>query len=105
MTLILHLIKSLFGAFFKISFAAVLTGAALAGIALLVAYRNDPVWPPNTLTVAAVGAIGLLAAYGAGLTVLLREALRAALTVERGLIKGVVQEVQDLEHEVTDAKH
>jgi hypothetical protein len=103
-TLILHLVKSLFGAFFKISFAAVLTGGALAGIALLVAYRNVPVWPPNTLTVAAVGAIGLLAAYGAGMTVLLREALRAALTVERGILKGVVQEVQDIEHQVTDGR-
>lgn len=104
MTLILHLVKSLLGAFFKVTFTALFTGAALAGIALLVAYQNEPVWPPKTLTEVAVGAIGVLAAYAAGLTVLLREALRAALTVERGLIKGVEQEVEDLEHEVTGTR-
>ncbi len=105
MMLILHLIKSLFGAFFKITFTALFTGAALAGIALLVAYHNEPVWPPNALTEVAAGAIGVLAAYAAGLTVLLREALRAALTVERGLIKGVEHELEDIEHEVTSTKH
>jgi hypothetical protein len=105
MMLILHLIRSLLGAFFKICFTALLTGGVLAGIALLVAYQSDPVWPPTELTLIAVGAIGLLAAYAGGLTVLLREALRAALTVERGLIKGVAEEVEGIEREVTGTRH
>lgn len=104
MTLIVHLVKSLFGAFFKITLTALFIGAVLAGIVLLVAYQSDPIWPPKPLTEVAAGAIGVLAAYAAGLTVLLREAVRAALTVERGVIKGVEQEVETIEHEVTGTR-
>ncbi len=47
--------------------------------------------------------IGVLAAYAAGLTLLLREALRASLTVEHGAVKGVEQEVSNVERELAGA--
>jgi hypothetical protein len=93
MTLLLHLIKSLLGAFFKITFAALFSGAVAAGIALLIAYQNGHVWPPKTLTEVMAGAFGVLAAYAGGMTILLRESLHAALTVERGVLKGVEEEL------------
>ena len=98
MMLAVHLLKSLFRAFFKITFTGLVVGVLAAGAVLLVAYLNDGhVWPPQTLIAVAAAAMGVLGAYAAGLTMLLREALRAALTVERGAVKGV-------EHEVVDAE-
>lgn len=94
MTLVFHLIKSLFRAFFKITFTALIVGALAAGAMLLVAYLNDGhLWPPRMLIEGAAAAIGVLAAYAAGLTMLLREALHAALTVEHGVVRSVEQEV------------
>ena len=105
MTLIVHLIKSLFHAFFKIAFAALFAGALAAGATLLVVYLNNGhLWPPRTLIDVAAAAIGVLAAYAAGLTMLLREAVHAALTVEHGAAKGVEQEVADVEHQLVDAR-
>src|SRR5579859_680173 len=105
MMLIVHLLKSLFRAFFKITFTGLLVGALTAGAVLLVAYLNDGyVWPPRTLIEVTAAAMGVLAAYAAGLTMLLREALRAALTVERGAVKGIEHEVADVEHELAGAK-
>jgi hypothetical protein len=105
MTLIVHLLKSLFRAFFKITFTALFVGALAAGALLLVAYLNDGhVWPPKTLIEGAAAAMGVLAAYAAGLTMLVREALRAALTVEHGAVKGVEHEVTGVEHELVAAR-
>lgn len=104
MTLIFHLIKSFFHAFFKIAFATLFVGALAVGITLLVAYLNNgQVWPPRRLIEVAAAVIGVLAAYAAGLTMLLREALRAALTVEHGVVKGVEQEVAGVEREAARA--
>jgi hypothetical protein len=100
MTLILHLIKSFFGAFFKVTLTGLFLGAAAAGATLLVAYLNGHVWPPRTLTEVAAGAFGVLAAYAGGLTMLMREAVRAALAVERGVVKGIEQEAEGIEREV-----
>jgi ABC-type Fe3+-siderophore transport system permease subunit len=105
MTLVFHLLKSLFRAFFKIAFTAVFAGALAVGAVLLVAYLNDgQVWPPKTLIEVAAAAMGVLAAYAAGLTMLLREALRAALTVEHGAVKGVEQEVAGVERELAGTR-
>jgi hypothetical protein len=104
MTLILHLLKSFFGAFFKVTLTGLFLGAAAAGAALLVAYLNGHVWPPQTLTEVAAGAIGVLAAYAGGLTMLMREAVRAALSVEHGVVKGVEQEVEGIEREVAGTR-
>ncbi len=105
MTLIFHLIKSLFHAFFKITFTALFVGVLAAGATLLVIYMNDGhLWPPSTLIDAAAAAIGVLAAYAAGLTMLMREAVRAALTVEHGVAKEVGQEVSGVEHELVGTR-
>jgi hypothetical protein len=48
--------------------------------------------------------MGVLAAYAAGLTMLVREALRAALTVEHGAVKGVEHEVTGVEHELVGTR-
>jgi hypothetical protein len=105
MTLIVHLLKSLFRAFFKITFAAVLVGALAAGTLLLVAYLNDGhIWPPKTFIEGTAAAIGVLAAYAAGLTMLLREALRAALTVEHGAVKAAEHEAVGAERELVGAR-
>jgi hypothetical protein len=105
MTLIVHLIKSLFRAFFKIIFTALFVGVLAAGAMLLVAYLNTgQVWPPRRLIEVAAAVIGVLAAYAAGLTMLLREALRAALTVEHEAVKGIEHEVSDIEREVAGAR-
>jgi len=52
MTLIFHLIKSLFHAFFKITFTALFFGVLAAGATLLVIYLNDGIsgHPPRSLT-------------------------------------------------------
>lgn len=104
MTLIFHLIKSLFRAFFKITFTALFTGAVAAGVVLLVAYLNGQLWPPKTLTEVTAATVGVLAAYAGGLTMLMREAVRAAFTAERGVAKGVEQEVAGIEREVAGAR-
>jgi hypothetical protein len=105
MTMVLHLIKSLFHAFFKITFSALFAGALAAGATLLVIYLNDGhVWPPTMLIEVGAAAIGVLTAYAVGLTVLLREALHAALKVEHGVAQGIEQEVSDVEHEFVGTK-
>lgn len=93
MALFIHLVKSLFRGFFKITFAAFVSGG-LATEALLVAARYyGYAWPPSRLVEIVAIAVGVLTAYAAGLTALLFESLRAALTVERGVIKGVEKEL------------
>lgn len=105
MMLIVHLLKSLFRAFFKITFTAVFVGALAAGALLLVAYLNDGhMWPPKTFMEGVAAAVGLLGAYAAGLTMLLREALRAALTVEHRAVKDIEQEVAGAERELAGAR-
>lgn len=101
MLVMLHLIRSLFGAFFKITFTALIFGVIFAGGTLLVAYHFNPTWPPTALTEVTAGVIGVLAAYASGLTVLLRVALSAAFVVERGVIQGVEHELETLEREAT----
>jgi hypothetical protein len=101
MILIVHLLKSLFRAFFKITFTALFVGAFAAGALLLVAYLNDGhMWPPKAYIEGVAAAVGLLGGYAAGLTMLLREALRAALIVEHRAVRDVEQEVAGAEREL-----
>ncbi len=93
MLLIVHLIKSFFRAFFKITLAALVSGGLAAEVVLLVARLHGYSWPPTRLIEIVAVAIGALMAYAAGLTALLFEALHAALVIETGVVKGVEQEV------------
>ncbi|MBF6591348.1 MAG: hypothetical protein IVW57_12595 [Ktedonobacterales bacterium] len=93
MTLILHLAKAAFRAFFRIILTALASAAVAGGATLLVAYQTSRVWPPKTLTEVAAGAIAILAAYAGALTVLIKEAIKGVATVEQGVTKGVEEEV------------
>ena len=93
MLLIVHLIKSFFRAFFKIMLAALVSGGLAAEVVLLFAHIYGYSWlPPRLIEVVAI-TIGVLMAYGAGLTALLYEALHTALAIETGVVKGVKKEV------------
>lgn len=93
MMLLVHLIKSLFRAFFKIVFTALIAGSLAAEATLMLIRLYGAGWPPPTVLEMVVGAIGVVVAYAAGLTTLFFEALRAALTVEHGVVKGIEEEV------------
>ena len=83
MFLLRHLIGAAFRAFFRMLFTGILCAAVAVGAVLLVAYSNVHQWPPDRLTEAAAAAMGVLAAYAGGLTVLVQEAVRGVKTAER----------------------
>jgi hypothetical protein len=93
MMLIVHLIKSFFRAFFKITLTALVSGVLAAEVVLLVARLHGYSWPPTRLIEAVTIAIGVLTAYAAGLTALLLVALHAALVVETDVVKSVEREI------------
>jgi hypothetical protein len=99
MTLFGHLIKLAIRAFFRIAFTGLLFIAIGVGVSLLVAYQAMRVWPPSIPEWIAVGAVGLLLGYAAGLTVLVREAVSGVSTAEHGIVEGVEQ----AEERVTEA--
>jgi hypothetical protein len=89
-----HLIGSAFRGFFRIMLVTLVFIAVGVGVSLAVAYQVRSVWPPSTPEYIIAGAIGLLLGYAAGLTALLREAIRGVKTVERDVEAGV-QEVEE----------
>lgn len=72
-----HIFATLFRAFVRIFFTAIFCGALGVGVTLLVAYVNSKHWPPDTLTWIAAIAVGVLALYAGGVTVLMSEAVHA----------------------------
>jgi xanthosine utilization system XapX-like protein len=86
-----HLIGSALRGFFRIALVTLFFIALGVGVSLLVAYQVTNVWPPSTPEYIIAGAIGLLLGYAAGLTALLREAIRGVKTVERDVATGVEQ--------------
>lgn len=83
-----NLIKYIFRAFFRIVFSSLLFAIIGAGLVLLVSSVATKTWPPTTLTIAACVAIGVLAAYAAGMTVLVGSAVGAIHTAEQDVTKG-----------------
>ncbi len=73
MMLLSHLIKTAIHTFFRIA-SVILFGALGAGVSLLFAYQTTHVWPPTAPTIIVGGIVGILLAYGVGLTILVREA-------------------------------
>lgn len=94
MMLFSHLIKPAMHVFFRVAFAVVLFGAIGAGVSLLFAYQTTHVWPPTVITAIVGGIIGVLLAYAAGLTVLVREAIGGARTAEHDITGGVERVVE-----------
>lgn len=72
-----HLVKTLFHAFFRILFTALLSAALAVACGLLVAYEGTRQWPPHQLTVIVIAIVAVLAAYAGGMTVLMSEAIKA----------------------------
>ena len=89
-----HLIGSALRGFFRIALVTLIFIALGVGASLVVAYQTTKVWPPSTPEYIIAGVIGLLLGYAAGLTALLREAIRGVKTVERDVEAGV-QEVEE----------
>ena len=84
-----NLIKYIFRAFFHIVFTSLFFAIIGAGLVLLVSSVATDKWPPTTLTIAACVVIGLLAAYGAGMTVLVGTAIGAVHDAEQEVAKDV----------------
>ncbi len=87
-----HLVKTFFKAIGRIFATAIICGIIGVGVVLLVAYVKTTHWPPDLLTWVSAVAVGVLALYAGGITVLMQEAVRA------------LQEVaKDVEHEAGSA--
>jgi hypothetical protein len=97
MTLIVHLVRAAFRAFFRLVVTVIVAAAVGVGGTLGVAYQQFHVWPPKTLTEVTAGVIGVLAAYAAGITVLVREAIAGVKDVERGAAHEVAEELHEVE--------
>jgi hypothetical protein len=82
-------IKFFFRAFFRIVFSSLLCAIVGAGLVLLISFLVTATWPPTTLTLATCLVIAILAAYAAGMTVLVGEAIAAVRDAEQELAKGV----------------
>ena len=93
MGIIGNLIKYIFRAFFRIVFSVLLFAIIGAGLALLISFLSTTEWPPTALTIVACIVIGLLAAYAAGMTVLVGTAIGAVRDAEQEVAKDV-QEVE-----------
>jgi xanthosine utilization system XapX-like protein len=89
-----HLIKAAFRGFFRIMLMSLLFIAIGVGVSLLVAYQAMKIWPPSIPEWIAVGAVGLLLGYAAGLTTLLNEVLHGVKSAEHDIEAGV-QEVEE----------
>ncbi len=99
-----HIVATLFRAIVRIFLSAIFCGAIGFGVTLLVSYVRTNHWPPDTLTLVAAIAVGVLALYAGGVTVLMNEAVHAlqeaAKDVEKdagSAIKGASQVVQEIE--------
>jgi hypothetical protein len=95
MSLLFHLLGALFRAFFRVVLTALAFAAMAGGATLGIAYQQTHQWPPKTLTDAAAIAIAILAAYAAGLTVVVHEVVKGIEQVGQDVAKGA----DELEHE------
>jgi hypothetical protein len=86
-----RLIPAAFRAFFRMVFLGLLAALVAGGITLAISYDNTPHWhwPPDTLTIIAAVAIGLLAGYAAALTTLVREVIQGVKDLEHTVVKDV----------------
>lgn len=99
-----HILATLFKAIGRIFLAAIVCGILGAGIVLLVAFAKSGHLQPDLLTTITAVAVGILSLYAGGVTVLMREAIRAlqeaAKDVERdagSAIKGAEAIAQQVE--------
>lgn len=98
-----HLVKTFFKAIGKIFLSAIFCGAIGVGVVLLVVFVKTN-HGPDTLTWIAAAAVGVLALYAGGITVLMSEAVHALKDVAKDLehesgaaIRGASSVVQEIE--------
>jgi hypothetical protein len=84
----------------RLVFTAVLAAAVAGGVALLVAYANTRHWPPTQMTDVTAAAFAVLAAYAAGVTVLLRASTRTLLGAAKVVEKEAVAPVKAVERDL-----
>lgn len=99
-----HILGTFFKAIGKIFLAAIFCGIIGAGVVLLVSFVKSNHWPPDTLTIIAAVVVGVLALYAGGITVLMREAVRALVEAAKDVeanaghaMKGAESIVQEVE--------
>jgi hypothetical protein len=99
-----HIIATLFRAIFRIFITAIFCGIIGAGVTLLVSFVKSGHWPPDSLTLIAAIAIGVLSLYAGGVTVLMNEAVHALQAAAKDVehdagsaIKGAETVVQEIE--------
>lgn len=84
MKLFTQLIRAIGRAFVRIVLLALFCGLLAGAVALLVAYEGTRRWPPDQLTWVAVVVIVMLVVYAVAITIMLGEALRAAVRAADG---------------------
>ena len=91
MSIIGHLLSTLFKTFFRVLFSTILGAAVGGGATLLVAYQqtnqHTSLWPPHGTTAIAAIAIAVLSGYATGLTVLVGAAIKGLLTASGEVVK------------------
>lgn len=100
-----HIIGTLFRVIFQVIFVGLVCGVIGAGIVLGAAYfEGGAHWPPSVLTEIGAIAVGVLALYAGGITVLMVEAVKAAQAAIKNVegeagtaLKGAGAIVQELE--------
>ncbi len=90
--------------FFNLVFTAVLAAAVAGGATLLVAYIQTRNWPPAQMTDVTAAAFAVLAAYAAGVTVLLRASTRTLLGAAKVVEKEAVAPMKAVERELEATK-
>lgn len=99
-----HLIKTFFKALGRIVLTALVCGVLGVGVVLLVSFVKSNHWPPDLLTWVSAVAVGVLALYAGGATVLMQEAVHALEDAVKDVrqdagsaIKGAETVVQEIE--------
>ncbi len=99
-----HLVKTFFKAIGRIFVTALFCGVIGLGVVLLISYVKSSHWPPDVLTWVSAVAVGVLALYAGGITVLMQEAVRALQDVAKDVeheagsaFKGAGAVVQEIE--------
>ena len=100
-----HLLTTLFQAFFRIVFTAILSAALAVSVGLLVAYEASKQWPPQQSVVVLIAIVAVLFTYAASLTVLVSEAVKALLFSSKEAVKETYTAGNLIERGVKAADH
>jgi len=104
MRVIGHIFSTLFHAIVRIFLTALFCGLIGFGVTLLIVFVKSNHWPPDTLTMVGAIAVGVLALYAGGITVLMSESIHALQEAAKDVegdsanaLKGAAQIAQEIE--------